>query len=198
MGLDINCRRLSKTPTENVFYLFDCNYNYTDCGLPKWIKEFEQDFPYDVDDLNEVKNKLGIDCDKYEITGSLYSIDKKLIEYGYPQYYSTDRRNMKLYAVYEPKQGEIGDRKVVDVNDIPQKTITVKGIYFEEVGYQRKGLNLKFYKDYENGIIGQFVTTLSELERYKKEYCTTQEDKDKFQRNIIDKFVEGETIVDFG
>lgn len=60
--------------------------------------------------------------------------------------------------------------------------------------------------------IGYFVWTKQELERYKKEYCDEPyeyiypngeksgdiiNEKEMFQHNIIDKFIEGECCVCF-
>ena len=73
----------------------------------------------------------------------------------------------------------------------------MKVLYTEEVGYQRKGLNGKFYDDYEEGKIGYYVWDKKELERYKQDYCDSDEAKDNFQHNIIDKFVDGEYVARF-
>ena len=61
-------------------------------------------------------------------------------------------------------------------------------------------MNAKLYQDYRDGKIGYFVYTLEELKRYKEEYCVTEEDfdyKEHFQKQIIDKFKEGECVVSF-
>jgi hypothetical protein len=83
---------------------------------------------------------------------------------------------------------------------IPTYTKRNTVVYWVEEGYQRKGLNAKFYQDYRDGKIGYFVYTLDELKRYKEEYCVTEEDfdyKEHFQKQIIDKFKEGECVVSF-
>lgn len=83
---------------------------------------------------------------------------------------------------------------------IPTCTKRNTVVYWVEEGYQRKGLNAKFYQDYRDGKIGYFVYTLDELKRYKDEYCITEEDfdyKEHFQKQIIDKFKEGECVVSF-
>ena len=85
----------------------------------------------------------------------------------------------------------------INAKDVPLKKVVTKCIYYKEVGYQRKGLNSKFYEDFDNGKIEDLVWTLAELERYKKDYCDTDEDKQCFQENIINKFVEGKCVVEF-
>ena len=60
-----------------------------------------------------------------------------------------------------------------------------------------KGCNGNFYADYDADKIGYFVWSKSELERYKEDYCDTEETKEYFQHNIIDKFEEGKDCVTF-
>ena len=100
----------------------------------------------------------------------------------------------------------------IDLKKVPTYEKKIKVLYYDEVGYQRKGLNAKFYDDYENGKIGYFVWTKAELERYKQEYCDEPHEyiypngtksgdmvypKENFQRNIINNFTEGEDCVIF-
>ena len=100
----------------------------------------------------------------------------------------------------------------IDLEKVPLKEKSIKVLPIEEVGYQRKGLNGKFYDDYEAGKIGYFVWTKAELERYKEEYCDEPYEyvypngeksgdmiypKLDFQRHIIDHFTEGEDCVTF-
>lgn len=83
---------------------------------------------------------------------------------------------------------------------IPTFTKRKSVAYWVEEGYQRKGLNGQFYQDYKDGKIGYYVYTLDELKRYKEDYCVTEENfdyKEHFQKQIIDKFVEGECVVSF-
>jgi hypothetical protein len=84
--------------------------------------------------------------------------------------------------------------------DIPRYTKRNTVAYCVEEGYQRRGLNGQFYQDYRDGKIGYYVYTLDELKRYKEDYCITEEDfdyKEHFQKEIIDKFIEGECVVSF-
>lgn len=69
-------------------------------------------------------------------------------------------------------------------------------LYYEEIGYQRKGLNDKFYEDYRNGKISYWVWTKAELERYLQEYVEPDM-KEHFQEYIINPFVEGFCGVSF-
>lgn len=68
--------------------------------------------------------------------------------------------------------------------------------YGETMGYQRKGMNSQFYKDCGEGKLNYFVLNKATLEMYRDTYV---EDvmKEHFQKNIIDPFVEGETVAIF-
>jgi hypothetical protein len=69
-------------------------------------------------------------------------------------------------------------------------------IYFKEIGYQRKGMNSMFYKDFENG------KPYLDIEAVKKAYKYLQADhinsleelRQNFQENFIDNFIEGESV----
>lgn len=69
-------------------------------------------------------------------------------------------------------------------------------IYFKDVGYQRKGMNKGFYKDFENG------KPYFDIETVKKAYHHLHADhintleslKQNFQKSFIDSFVEGTSI----
>ena len=89
------------------------------------------------------------------------------------------------------------ERVNIDLNKVPTYNKTISIIGYEEVGYQRKGLNGIFYDDYEKHKIGYYVWSKKELERYKQDYCNSDDEKKDFQENIINKFIEGECCVTF-
>jgi len=69
-------------------------------------------------------------------------------------------------------------------------------VYYETIGYQRKGMKSRFYKDCEEGKLNYFVLDKATLEMYKETYVV-DDMKGYFQENIIDQFVEGEMVVTF-
>lgn len=79
------------------------------------------------------------------------------------------------------------------------------GFYYEEIGYQRKGMKGEYYSAYRAGKFGYFVydkeTLLDLYENYvdEEDYDgnPTTQYKENFKEEILDKFVEGETIVGF-
>lgn len=143
----------------------------------------------------------------------LTSADKELIrKYGFKGHFK--KKNAQGKSTYWPLWEFL--YKAVEINlnekDIPTFDMEESVLYGEKVGYQRKGLNGKFYDDYRDGKIGYFVFTKAELERYKDEYCDEPYEyvysngeksgemvypKDNFQKNIINHFVEGEMFVTF-
>ena len=58
--------------------------------------------------------------------------------------------NMKLHTVYNVNNGELLD---VNISDLPRKMVTNDIIYFETIGYQRRGVNKRFYEDCNRRII---------------------------------------------
>ena len=83
-------------------------------------------------------------------------------------------------------------------------------IAFEEVGYQRKGANKKFYEDgmWNSPCIVDKTTLLDHWKKYfshnipqkddeikRPIYLSDEEMKKSFKENIVDKFVEGQTFV---
>lgn len=181
MGLDISVWRITKNPEgKNVlgerdyFQLTDGHGQYEPDAalLPRWTKSMES-----IIDLTMYN------WDKYrELTG----LD---VENMYMCTWAFDEEKDSEYMVVEDDAGE---KHTIWLKDVPLTTVPTKVLYRTEIGYQRKGLNAKFYQDYTDD--KYYVCTLAELERYKKEYA---EDPDEFQENIIDPFVEGQCIVTF-
>lgn len=101
------------------------------------------------------------------------------------------------------------DRKTIEENTIvfeeevyPTKIVTEKGFFVgEEVGYQRKGANKRFYDDGKwdnNTVVIDRETLLDDWEKYfsdEDDAYYGKNAKQHFKENIIDKFVDGETIV---
>lgn len=90
----------------------------------------------------------------------------------------------------------IGEEKIIEISDIPLIKRRVAVIYHEEVGYQRKGANPEFYSD------GMWdsppVLKLKDLEEHYRKYFSESDGfGHDFKKNIIDKFVEGETYVEY-
>lgn len=200
MGLDIMVRKIvRKKGTEKTkakkeghyFRLIDEDSGKYENNFPEWTKPFIDEVTESWYDWEKYKEETGIDV-------------LKMTWYG--ESYGPDGCFMIL------KNPEDNKEFTIDLEKVPNKKVKIKVIFYEEVGYQRKGLNSKFYGDYEEGKIGYYVWDLKELKRYKKDYCDRQHrhiypngtksdyidtPKKNFQYNIIDKFVQDECVVCF-
>lgn len=174
MGLDIIVYRLKKLDNirkeNDDFFII-----HKDNNFPDWSKKFISKRGQDYYDWKKFKEESGIDVESLKICGEKYSKE------GCFLFLKDDNEN-EITVDFE----KVSIRKQID--DV---------IGREEVGYQRKGMNGNFYNDYEEDKIGYFVWTKSELEKYKEDYCDTEESKERFQHNIIDKFEEGKDCVIF-
>lgn len=189
MGLDISVYRLGhksdfvKYDTFNITSLSDDGKslsNHKDI-YPEWALSLSENIIEEYYDFEKYKELAGIDIlNDYEwcMTGPLYS-NKDIFGHVF--------RNKETKTEIE-----------VPSDDIPIKKVEVEVVYFDanERGYMRKGLNSKFYDDYEAGICKYFVWDRIELLRILDEYVI-EERKEEFKRNIIDNFEEGKDVVTF-
>lgn len=202
MGLDITVHRFSDKKQEDYFHMYDVNTETNEIiptheDFPEWTKKFVKNKVEKLYDFSAFKEKTGINLDDYHVVmmGPLEDTEKF-------------KGNKEAYG-YVLRHKDTDEDLVLSFEEIPVIKKKVPVIYWKEVGYQRKGLNSKFYKDYEDGKIGYFVWTKAELERYLDEYCDEDTEiehgdtkytatyKDNFRVNIIDKFNEGTDVVSF-
>lgn len=178
MGLDITVHRIKKYDKEDDNY-FRLDRNREE--YPLWVYDFESERESQYYDWKLWEKMNNIDISKMYHLCTEYS----------------DKGNF-LYLGKSPddKYWE-GDCLKIDLDTVPIYTKIDKVLGYDEIGYQRKGLNGKFYEDYKNGINKYFVFDKYTLERYKRDYCDTEDDKERFQENIIDVFEEGKDIVSF-
>lgn len=179
MGLDITVYRLKKLQEQEDNSNFFTVENIK--NLPEWSKSFITKREQEYYDWNKFKEESGIDAVSLQWRGEEYS-----------------EKGCFLYL----KNKETDEEITVDLEKVPTYKQLDDVIGIEEVGYQRKRLNHKFYEDYEKGKIGYFVWSKRELERYKEEYCDEVNSfggnaKEHFQKNIIDNFIEGKDCVTF-
>ena len=74
--------------------------------------------------------------------------------------------------------------------------VKVNVIYFKEIGFQRKGMSSKFYKDSENGKPYLDLDTMKKAYSYLKgdHINSLEELRQNFQKFFIEAFIEGESI----
>lgn len=88
-------------------------------------------------------------------------------------------------------------------SEVPKHLVRVKGFFYknEELGYQRKGANAQFYNDGKwggNTVVVDKKTLIDDWNKYFSDEDDAYYGKDArqhFKENIIDHFVEGETVV---
>lgn len=134
------------------------------------------------------------------------------------KFYVTNNAPGITCGYYDPDLEAIKEHLILEVleENIPTKLVKVKILPYKEVGYQRKGANQKFYED---GIWGDeeksIILTREDLNHYYKEYFSKNVDSKggwgsfteyefsdeemskRFKKNIMSKFIEGETAVVF-
>ena len=214
MGLDVTVYRILKEPKDKnrYFRLIDDEGNYRN-NFPEWTKPLEHTVAQDWYDWEKFKEETGIDINECDVhyksfgqNGSFMMVSLKGVEL--PKWNKGE--GWKCWDEFEEEENKFMIK--IDLDKVPTYKKEIKVIYIDEIGYQRKGLNGKFYDDYEDGKIGYFVWSLDELKRYKDEYCDEPYEyqypngkmsgemiypKDNFQNNIIDHFIEGEDVVTF-
>lgn len=69
-------------------------------------------------------------------------------------------------------------------------------IYFEEIGYQRKGMRASFYEDFESCRLYFLLADVKRAYEYSKEdHIGDLDDRQRnFRRHFVENFVEGESI----
>ena len=215
MGLDISVNRICKkkdSKNDNYFRLIDNDGNYKN-EFPSWTKEFETSITESWYDWQKFEKESGIDLNNCEWLGETYDKNGSFLSVCQKGIKMPEWNNGEGWKDFD-EYLEARDKLIIniDLDKVPIYEKEIKVLYYEEVGYQRKGLNKLFYDDYENGKIGYFVWSKEELEKYKKDYCDEPYEykypngemsgklvypKDNFQRNIIDKFEEGKDCVTF-
>lgn len=215
MGLDICVRRLLEKPKrkDDYFRLVndeDGSFDYRD--FPEWTKKFIRTKTETWCDWEAFKEQSGIDMNNMDWHGESYGEDGCFMTVS-PKGVELPEWREDYPGGWEAFDADRDKIMIkIDLEKVPTKKVKIKVIYWEEVGYQRKGLNGKFYNDYDEGKIGYFVWTKAELERYKKDYCDEPykyvypngeetDDmiypKDNFQKNVINHFEEGKDCVIF-
>ena len=205
MGLDVNVYRIIKPIGQKEPLRVH--------SLPPEIAELFKDFVY----TKTVEETLAAGEEHINMR-------KMVIDYGY----DPEKYLWNLLEVCDPK-GDVVAYELILVNsetrekepsvvlssyEVDEKytevyesdftyTHSFLALDYEDIGWQRKGANRKFYED---GLWGSAVYTKDELIRHWNEYfssadtygpCEAWVARQRFKENIVDKFIEGETIVDY-
>lgn len=180
MGLDITVHRFIKVEDQSIDV--KTPVLHVTKHFPEWTKEFQVVRYVDKLDFDKYKEETGVDLLK--ITPSKYYIDK-------------DRHS---HCVYNVGQEPVD----IDMHYFPRKPVAETVIYYTEVGYQRRGVNKRFYDDCRLGIVKSMIWTKAELEDFMEKYCDdtpyydcSVTNRENFKTEILDKFEEGKSVVSF-
>ena len=183
MGLDISTFKLSDVDDGDVktldyFTLTEKDKElFEKAGMSEYVFKRTEEF---------------IDIEKYLTTVAVpgSNIDDWEWRMSYPSEYEDDRF---FKFIYSPSQRRYEVRASLCDTYTKELDVIYQG---DDVGYQRKGMNVKFYQDFENGIANYFVVSKKELERYRDEYVD-EAYIEHFQEEIINPFIEGEMVAIF-
>lgn len=134
----------------------------------------------------------------YDLEGHLTNVvvpGSKMDDWQWRGFFGPDELEGDSYYIF--KYLPTGQRYEIRCSDLPTFDKQVSAVYYgETIGYQRKGMNEQFYKDYDAGKLNYFVLDKATLEMYMETYVVDGM-KEHFQENIIDPFIEGETAAIF-
>jgi hypothetical protein len=206
--------RILKEPKNKneYFRLIDDDGNNLN-NFPEWTKPLENTVTEEWYDWDKFKEESSIDIDQYEWCSTSYEKDGTFMRVSPKGVELPKWNNGEGWKDYDEFDKAYNEHIItINLDKVPLYKKDIKVLYREKIGYQRKGLNDKFYSDYQEGKIGYFVWSLDELKRYKDEYCDDPYEykysngdssgkiicpKDDFQKNIIDNFIQGECCVIF-
>lgn len=159
----------------------ECSFHTTE-SCPAIIgSKFEVEAPVEYIDFGPLFKGRGLNEDDYRCIASC----------GYDRFEflpnNIDTENADIKTIEE-------NTIVFEEEVYPTKIVMEKGFFVgKEIGYQRKGANKQFYDDGkwdDNTVVIDRKTLLDDWKKY-----FSDEDDTYFKENIIDHFVEGETIV---
>lgn len=182
MGLDISVLRMVSDKDEAKRLIKDHKYITIDKD-DTWAERFK-------DRIIQIRERhwnfekslqnAGYNPDEYEcIGGSCESVEF-----------------VKKSDIEKWNTGEYGTSLLITlpIKDMVKVRKRVNVIACDEIGYQRKGANARFYED--DMWDSPPVTTRKELLRHwRKYFCPMDKCRGSFKTNIVDKFIEGECIV---
>ena len=196
MGLDITVERFTKKPKDKdyCYKLWEMNnmgaIELTNHDFPEWVIALKSEKTFVINDWAKYKEDTGHDVlndYRMRMMGPIGNNDEG----------DDDEDNAKYgYVLVTDKEDVEPKELTIFCDDIPHKEMKLPVVYYNERGYQRKGLNSQFYQDYRDGKIGYFVWSKAELERYLKDYVE-DDMKDYFKKNIVDVFEDGKDVCSF-
>ena len=170
----------------------ECSFHTTE-NCPAIIgSKFEVEVPVEYIDFGPLFKGRGLNEDDYRCIASCCGCGYDRFEF-LPNNIDTENADIKT----------IEENTIVFEEEVyPTKIVMEKGFFVgKEIGYQRKGANKQFYDDGkwdDNTVVIDRKTLLDDWKKYFSDEDDTyygKRAKQHFKENIIDHFVEGETIV---
>jgi hypothetical protein len=198
MGLDVTHYKLTHSPKDLGDYLtlegwdFDCNVPIS--NYKNYITDIEEYNLYksilivkNNNDLEKLKNIAFTDLDSYMhifVGEENAAMQEKIENY------------VKKHQLHNLERNGLN----IEHNNIEYSSIlfsrleTVKGVYFNEVGYQRKSMNAEFYKKFNRYLWGkkedfELAYNCIESKLYYKEA------RAHFKTNFLDTFEFGKSLL---
>lgn len=194
MGLDIN---LEKCITKKQYdYLDGLKSSYDQRGMWEQALKVPNVFFHVIDDETKISLSSYL---KWVQDGETPVDDFEAIGmsekdgWNFLGYEAVEEKLNPADDLYKFKNKKTGEEKKIKSAVIPFRMAPAKMIYTESIGYQRRGVETKFYNLFDEGKLTYFVVTKDVLDLL---YSVIQDKyKDSFKRNIYDKFCIGENFI---
>jgi hypothetical protein len=207
MGLDVKHIQLTKEIMGYDYFLYTKDWNI-DCNVS--IENYEE-YIQDIEDTEIDKDILIIkkkeDYDKIIKEGLI--LENQILEVFIGDKFKWDWEKIikKYFDDNKIKNASdkiitIGSKDLEFMTASTLKTVMVKGVYYNEVGYQRKGMNGIFYNDYTKyflwGNKEDFIKAYDCLD--DSCYCdsdenTLKEMQEYFKENFLDNYIFGKSLL---
>ena len=163
---------------ENFIRMYDeKNDCYDGLGFPFWARALETDYVQEFYDWDEYKERTGIDVKACEFIGESYGED------GWTM--TVKSKN--------------GQNITIDMNEVNTIKKPIRVIGYQQMSQQSGLFKENLYDDLENGNIGRYMWRTESLCYFMEKYCQDDDGeysfKDKFKKEIIDKFDDGRMCV---
>ena len=203
MGLDVKHIQLTKEIIGYDYFLYTKDWNI-DCNVS--IENYEE-YIQDIEDTEIDKEILIIkkkeDYDKIIKEGLI--LENQILEVFIGDKFKWDWEKIikKYFDDNKIKNASdkiitIGSKDLEFMTASTLKTVMVKGVYYNEVGYQRKGMNGIFYNDYTKYFL--WGNKEDFIKAYDSGYCdndenTLKEMQEYFKENFLDNYIFGKSLL---
>lgn len=217
MGLDIYVYKVIKITAQEAQIINDSKYDENiKSPIPK-ARLFSPDDHPELKRFEAFAHTINIENYDIKKIYEMYNFDDGDLIGQSSDWEGFDTPGEKCFLIWELKDGRI---LRIDENTLPRVIVPTQVVAFIEVGYQRKGANAAFYDDDMWG--GDFIVDIATLTDNWNKYfsgdvkmekeelkpgmftgfgteyeLSAEENRNNFKENILDKFIDGETMVGY-